>query len=137
MGWFTRLHVRSYRLTRGILGGNLVVARILLLTTMGRKSGLARTTPLRYLRHDDAYMVAASNWGKTSHPAWYYNLSANPDVEIQIMGRHMRASAEIISQGEERDRLYQRFVEADKRFEQYPKTAGGRSIPIVIFRPQR
>src|SRR5664279_749464 len=101
---FVQLHVALYRLTGGILGGNLLVARTLLLTTSGRKSGKARTTPLRYLRQGDDYLIVASNWGKPQPPAWFYNLQANPTVTIQVMGKRMSARAEIAA-GAENDAI--------------------------------
>lgn len=130
---FIQLHIALYRLTGGILGGNLVVARILLLTTIGRRSGQPRTTPLRFLPYGDSYLIAASNWGKPNPPAWFYNIGANPTVTIQVMGRRMTARAEVAPDALH-DELYPRFVAADRSFERYPVT-GGRTIPVVILRP--
>jgi deazaflavin-dependent oxidoreductase (nitroreductase family) len=132
---FLWLNINLYRLTNGIIGGHLGSASVLLLTTTGRKSGKPRTTPLRYLRHNDGYMIAASNWGKENPPAWFYNLQANPTVAFQIMGKHMTAHAEIAS-NEQHGSLYQQFIDADKRFIDYPKTAR-RTIPVILLNPQR
>ena len=131
---FIRLNIFFYRLTAGILGGHLGSATVLLLTTTGRKTGQARTVPLRYLRHADAYMIAASNWGQEKPPAWFNNLVANPTVTIQVMGKRMTARTEI-APDDQHAALYQQFMDADKRFVDYPKTAR-RTIAIVILHPQ-
>jgi deazaflavin-dependent oxidoreductase (nitroreductase family) len=130
---FIQLHIALYRLTGGALGGNLIVARILLLTTIGRRSGQPRTTPLRYLPYGEAYLIAASNWGKPNPPAWFYNIRANPVVTLQVMDRRMTARAEVAPDALH-DELYARFMAADHSFERYPVTSG-RTIPVVILRP--
>ncbi len=131
--WFIQLHITLYRLTGGILGGNLLVARILLLTTTGRKSGKPRTTPLRYLQQNDTYLIVASNWGKPQPPAWFYNVQANPNVTLQVMGKRLSAQAEIAS-GAQNDALYAKFVEADSSFDQYRRGVQ-RTIPVIILHP--
>jgi deazaflavin-dependent oxidoreductase (nitroreductase family) len=131
---FVWLNIFFYRLTGGVLGGQLGTSTVLLLTTTGRKTGKSRTVPLRYLRHADAYMIAASNWGQEKPPAWFFNLQANPIVNIQVMGKRMTARAEI-APDDQHAALYQQFMDADKRFIDYPKTAR-RTIAIVILHPQ-
>ena len=73
-----------YRLTNGTVGGKLGGRPILLLTTIGRKSGKERVTPLLYLPEGDHFIVIASNWGEANHPMWWLNLQANPRAKIQI-----------------------------------------------------
>jgi len=68
---FGRIQTLVYRLTSGKIGGEMIGANVLLLTTTGRKSGKQRTLPLMFLQHDDAYVVAASNGGSDTHPGWY------------------------------------------------------------------
>ncbi|MBZ0290167.1 MAG: nitroreductase family deazaflavin-dependent oxidoreductase [Anaerolineae bacterium] len=131
---FVRLHLFFYKLSGGVLGGRLGTSTVLLLTTTGRKSGQPRATPLRYLRHGDDYMVAASNWGQEDPPAWYKNLQANPVAHIQVMNQHFTVYAED-APDELHDELYPRFIQADFRFADYPNTAN-RVIPIVLLRPQ-
>ncbi len=115
-----QLNVALYRVSRGLIGGQIM----LLLTTTGRKSGIARTTPLRYLRDGDDYLIVASNWGGEKPPAWFYNLQANPNVSIEFKGKHFAARAEITS-GDERDTLYQKFVAADSQLQ--PLSGGRRA----------
>ena len=134
MPLFVRLNIFFYRLTGGILGGNMGGATVLLLTTTGRKTGQQRTTPLRYLRHGSDYMVVASNYGKEKPPAWFYNLQAKPTVTIQVMGKKMTARAEMASD-DQQPPLYQQFIDADPRFIEYAKTAK-RTITVVLLKPQ-
>ncbi len=132
---FIALNIFFYRLTGGILGGKMGSATVLLLTTTGRKTGQQRTTPLRYLRHDDGYMIVTSNWGQEKPPAWFYNLQANPTVNIQVMGKRMTARAEIAPDAQQ-PALYQQFINVDPRFIEYEKTAAPRIIAIVLLHPQ-
>ncbi len=132
---FVQLNIILYRLTGGILGGNMGGATVLLLTTTGRKTGKQRTTPLRYLPHDKGYMIVASNYGKEKPPAWFVNLQANPQVNFQVMDKHMTARAEIASDAQQ-PALYQKFINADPRFTEYAKTAAPRTIAIILLNPQ-
>ena len=91
---FVHFNLFLYKLTNGKLGGRLRESTVLLLTTTGRKTGQPRTTPLRYLRHENVLMVAASNWGEEEHPAWYKNLQDNPIATIQNMDQHFTVRAE-------------------------------------------
>ena len=81
-------HVRRYRETDGAVGhiwrrG----AKVLLLTTTGRRTGQPRTTPLIYENAGDGYVIVASKGGADEHPGWYRNLVADPNVEVQVLGR--------------------------------------------------
>ena len=67
---FTRLHVILYRFSVGRIGGNMSDVQILLLGSVGRKTGKRRTTPLAYIRDGDNYVVTASNGGEPHHPGW-------------------------------------------------------------------
>ena len=130
---FVQSHIAIYRLTGGALGANSGTSRTLLLTTTGRKSGQPRTTPLRYIPHGSDYLIAASNWGKSSPPAWFLNLQANPTLTIQVMNQHLTAQAQI-APDDQQDDFYQQFIAADARFIGYKQSAG-RPIPIVILHP--
>ena len=80
---FTSLHAGVYRATKGKVGGKFGAAKILLLTTTGRKSGQPRTTPLNYYSDGDRIVLIASNNGQDHDPAWYLNIVANPSVSIR------------------------------------------------------
>ena len=106
----------------------------LLLTTIGRKSGQPRTTPLLYLQDGDNVVLAASKGGMPHHPLWYLNLQANPNVEVEIGSKKTPMAARQAS-AEEKERLWPRLVEI------YPPYAGyqartDRDIPVIILTPR-
>jgi F420H(2)-dependent quinone reductase len=76
--FFTAIMVGLYRLSGGILGGNMRGFKVLLLTTTGRKSGKTRTTPLGRFDWKDGYVIVASNAGGPTNPAWFLNLKSHP-----------------------------------------------------------
>jgi deazaflavin-dependent oxidoreductase (nitroreductase family) len=131
--WFSRFHVWLYRRTEGRVLGEVMKAPILLLTTTGRKSGVARTTPLIFLRDGAELAVVASNGGSDQTPAWWLNLQQNPEGEVQIGGKRMRASARQ-ADADEHARLWPLLNGIYPEYESYQqKTA--RRIPVVLLRP--
>jgi len=105
----------------------------LLLTTKGARTGASRTVALLFLRDYENLVLIASKGGNLKHPAWYLNLSVNPDVEAFVdgeNGKYLAADAE----GEEYDRLWQKALDAYSGYEKYQKRAGERKIPIVILK---
>src|SRR5271155_5050271 len=91
---FVRTHVLLYQLTGGKLGGTMRGGKVLLLTTTGRKSGQARTVPVApYLEGDDVYVIA-SMAGAPENPAWFGNLTAKPEVDVQLGPDKWHARAE-------------------------------------------
>ena len=130
---FGRIHILIYRLTSGKIGGKMLGSNTLLLTTTGRKSGRQRTSPMMFLRQDDAYMVAASNNGKDTHPGWYWNLRSNPQATIEVMEKKMQVEAELVSEGDRRERLYQQFIELTDVYEGHQQRTD-RIIPVVLLR---
>src|SRR5262245_56133596 len=79
-------HLREYVATDGADGHLWRGVPTLLLTTAGRKTGQARRTPLIYGEDAGRYLLVASKGGSPDHPAWYYNLAADPNVLVQIKG---------------------------------------------------
>jgi deazaflavin-dependent oxidoreductase (nitroreductase family) len=122
-----------YRRSGGKIGGSMQGLRVLLLTTTGRKSGQARVTPLGYFEHGGAYVVIASNAGADTHPAWYHNLRAQPQVRLQVQDRQLTALAEP-APAELRQRLWADLVQRSPAYRQY-ETRTARTIPIVLLRP--
>ena len=107
----------------------------LLLTTTGRKSGERYLFPLFYGRAgDNSYFVIASKGGAPEHPGWYRNLSANPEVDVQVGTAKIRARARTAS-GEERARLWDQAVGIWPPFADYQRKAGTREIPVVVLDP--
>jgi deazaflavin-dependent oxidoreductase (nitroreductase family) len=128
---FSALNRTVYRASGGRIGGRLRGAPILLLTTTGRVSGKRRTKPLLYLVDGADLVVAASYGGLPRHPAWYLNLVANPDVEVEI-GRKRRRLRARTATPEERVRLWPRLVELFASYEAYQRKTT-REIPVVVL----
>jgi len=128
------LHTKLYRLTGGKLGGTLVKAPVLLLTTTGRKSGRPRTSPLLYAQAvDNGYMVIASKGGAPQHPLWYLNLQANPLAAVTI-GRETRQVRARTAEGEERERLWRSLADLYPGYDKYAEKTS-RRIPVVVLEP--
>ncbi|MGH2486808.1 MAG: nitroreductase/quinone reductase family protein [Ktedonobacterales bacterium] len=100
-----RLAVGMYRLTGGAVGGKLGPNNVLLLTTTGRRSGVPHTVPVSYFQDGEIIMLVASNGGADRHPAWYLNITAHPQVEIQIK-RQRRSVTATVASPEERERNF-------------------------------
>jgi deazaflavin-dependent oxidoreductase (nitroreductase family) len=104
----------------------------ILLTTVGRKSGRERTTPVKvFLNQDDRVIVVAGNGGRAPNPAWYLNLVAEPRVRIEDARETYIAVATVLG-GEERDELWEVIQERNPGLVGYLAGAG-REIPIVAF----
>lgn len=127
----TKAHVWLYRRSGGRLGGKVGGRPLLLLTTTGRHSRKRRTAPLMFLQDGEALLVAASAGGSPNHPGWYFNLEADPDVEVQI-GRDVRKMRARITHRAERDEEYRRFIETSKGFAKYEQKTD-RVIPVVAL----
>src|SRR3970282_2131153 len=102
-----RLHRWLYRRSGGRVGGRLVGMPVLLLVTVGRRSGRAHTTALTYLPYGPDTVVIASNGGAQNHPDWFLNLRAHPEVEVDLGRRHLRMHAQEPA-GPERGALWAR-----------------------------
>jgi len=127
-------HVRQYRETDGEVGYIWNGAPILLLTTTGRRSGEQKTSALIFGRDGDDYLIVGSMGGAPKHPSWYLNLSANPDVEIQVRGDRIPAVARTASD-DEKARLWQIMTEVWPNYDVY-QTRTDRSIPVVVISPK-
>jgi deazaflavin-dependent oxidoreductase (nitroreductase family) len=104
---------------------------LLLLTTVGRRSGKHWTSPMMYVDAEDRYLVIASNNGATSDPDWYRNLLADPSVTVEVPGQEFRARAMPLS-GDEYDREWARIQEKYPFFTEHQQRAG-RKIPVVAL----
>ncbi len=130
---FARIHIALYRLTRGMVGHRLGPARILLLTTIGFKSGQQRTTPISYFADGEAYILVASNYGAATDPIWLRNLRRHPRTTIQVKARIMTIDAEEAG-GTERERLATIAMRLNPTFQRYQQQTA-RAIPLVVLRP--
>lgn len=129
-----KAHSSVYRATGGKFVGTMGDGRpILLLNTIGRKSGEKRTHPLLYLADGEDMVIVASAGGAPRHPAWYWNLKANPETMVEVGDREVRVRAEEASP-EERARLWPRLVEMYSGYGNYQKKTD-REIPVVVLHP--
>jgi deazaflavin-dependent oxidoreductase (nitroreductase family) len=128
---FGQEHVKRYRETDGNEGHDWQGTTVLILTTTGRKSGKQRSTPLIYGRDGDDYLVVASKGGAPEHPAWYLNLTDDPDVEVQVWGERFPARARTAT-SEEKQRLWQTMVERWPAYAEYQRRTA-RDIPVVVM----
>jgi deazaflavin-dependent oxidoreductase (nitroreductase family) len=126
------LQIAVFRLTKGAAMSFMRGMPVLILNTVGRKSGKARTTPVMYLRDGENYVIIASNNGRDQHPGWYYNLVASPDVAIEIPGKVLEVSATIASP-ENHSRLWPELVAQAPFFDAY-RAGTSRSIPMMILK---
>src|SRR2546421_8370169 len=124
-------HVRVYRETEGKRGYLWRGAPILLLTTVGRRSGEPRTMPLIHRTDGDRFVVVASKGGWKDNPLWYENLRADPDVTIEVKGETIPVRAST-AEGEERARLWSLMTEVWPDYDSYQERAE-REIPIVVL----
>jgi deazaflavin-dependent oxidoreductase (nitroreductase family) len=128
---FNQALIREFRANGGTLSGRLANSHILLLTTVGAKSGLERTTPLGYGMDGDRFVVVAANAGAPRHPDWYLNLVAQPDVTVEVGSERFTARAST-AEGAEREDLIARQADIVPWLPaQQEKTS--REIPIVVL----
>lgn len=129
---FNQQVIDEFRANKGRVGGYFEGARLILLTTTGARTGRPHTTPVGYLPDGaDRILVIASAGGAPSHPAWYHNLLANPQVTIESGAFTYEARAAVLD-GEERDRAFARAVEADPGWAEYQDKTR-RVIPVVAL----
>ena len=136
---WAREHVERYRASGGEDGhiwtgfDGQGLFPCLLLTTTGRSSGKARTTPLIYGRDGESYVVIGSQGGRPKHPNWYLNLQSDPAVEVQVKDDVFTAEARTADAGE-RARLWPMMAEIYPPYDDYQEKAGGqREIPVIIL----
>jgi F420H(2)-dependent quinone reductase len=107
--------------------------RVIMMTNKGAKTGKLRKTPLMRVEHDGKYAVVASQGGAPTHPFWYYNLVANPLVELQDGPAKQDMTAREL-RGEERAQWWERAVAAYPDYADY-QTKTDRQIPVFVLEP--
>ena len=127
------VHAGMYRATGGKLFGRMGKSPILLLNTVGRRTGRKRTSPLLYVVDGEDFVVIASKGGAATHPAWYLNLRANPEATVEIGDREVQVEAEV-ADPEEKARLWHKMVEMYPTYDDYQRKTE-REIPLLILRP--
>ncbi|MGH2831893.1 MAG: nitroreductase family deazaflavin-dependent oxidoreductase [Solirubrobacteraceae bacterium] len=129
-----RLNVPIYRLSRGRLMNKVGAGPVLLLTSIGRRSGQPRTAPVLYLADGERLVVVSSNGGNHNAPGWSYNLKANPDAEVQIRGERRLVRARV-AEGPEREEVWRAMNELYAGFEDY-ETNVSREISVFVLEPR-
>ena len=129
-----KVHRFLLRATGGRLGSRLGNLKVLLLETTGNKSGQPRSVGLSHLEQDGRYFVVASFAGEDRDPAWAKNLRAEPKASVTVAGRSFPVVARIL-EGDEREAMFGRFVEADPAYGEYTQRTT-REIPVFELRPK-
>jgi deazaflavin-dependent oxidoreductase (nitroreductase family) len=130
---FYRMHAWVYRKSRGRIGHRSPAGPMLLMTTIGRKSGKPRTPPLLYMPDGEAFVVVGSNGGRNNPPAWVLNVTANPDVELLVGRRTIRATGRVLNE-DERATLWPRLLEHYPSWGNYQELTD-RTIRVVALQP--
>lgn len=128
---FNATIVAEFRANHGKVGGNFEGAPLLLLHSRGARTGAERVSPMMYLRDGDRYLVFASKGGADVHPAWYHNLVAHPDAEIEV-GDDTIAVQAVELKGAERDEKYAQQAALYPGFAAY-EAKTSRIIPVVAL----
>jgi len=119
---------------RASIGSLAIGLPVVTLTTTGAKSGLPRSVPLVALPDGDHFILIASNWGQSHHPAWYHNLVAQPHVQVLHDGQTLNYMAQVTT-SPEYEVCWGKAVKAYPGYAAYKTRAGGRKIPIMILSP--
>jgi deazaflavin-dependent oxidoreductase (nitroreductase family) len=130
---FSRDQVERYERSGGTEGSDNQGKPVIVLTSVGAKTGKLRKTPLMRVEHEGEYAVVASLGGAPKHPVWYYNLTANPHVELQDGPVKKDYQAREV-QGAERDTWWERAVAAYPDYAEY-QTNTSRTIPVFVLTP--
>ena len=131
MSDFNTAIIEEFRANKGKVGGPFAGANLLLLHTKGAKSGLERINPMMYFVDGDRYVVIASKSGADTHPDWYINLLANPELHVELGTEQFPAIASVPSEPE-RTKLYEKMESISSGFTEY-KHKTSRTIPVVIL----
>lgn len=132
---FNQQIIDEFRSNAGVVGGPFAGAPLLLLHTVGRKTGKERINPLAYQKVDGGWAVFASFAGAPTNPAWYDNLMARADATVEIGTDTLTVSVREAT-GDERARIWDRQKEVMPGFAEYEEKAGSRIIPVVVLEPR-
>lgn len=132
--WFMAINAFLIRITRGRIGSQLGTQTILILNTVGRKSGQPRSIPIAYFFYEGKYLVVESNWGRDNHADWYFNLLSQPQASIEVKGKTINVNSRF-AEGEEYTRLWDYVTKKHAPYLDYQKMTS-RKLPIAIFEPR-
>ena len=131
LGDYNAQNIAEFRKNHGKVGGYFKGASLLLLNTIGRRSGKLHVTPVMYLKDGERLLVFASKGGADTNPDWYFNLKAHPDFQIEIGDEMVEVHAEEVTRSE-RDALYNRQADLYPRFGDYQRKTK-RIIPVIAL----
>lgn len=131
---FNTRNIEEFRANHGRLGGNFEGAPVLLLHSVGAKSGEERVSPMMYMADGDRYLVFASAAGADRNPAWYWNLTAHPDVSIEVGDQQLDVRAVELT-GADRDVKYAEQAKRYPGFADYQRKTT-RTIPVIALIPK-
>lgn len=123
--------IKEFRANNGKVGGNFAEMPLILLHTIGAKSGEERINPVAYTMDGDRLVIIASKGGAPTHPDWYYNIAANPSVTVELGTEQFEAQAAITDEPE-RTRLYRQMAAIRPNFAEYEKKTT-RKIPVIVL----
>jgi deazaflavin-dependent oxidoreductase (nitroreductase family) len=130
-GDYNARNIEEFRRNHGKVGGYFEGAPLLLIHTFGRRTGIHRVNPVMYLREGDRYLVFASKGGADTHPDWFLNLMAHPDVQAEVGDDTIDVHAVEVTGGE-RDTLYERQAALYPQFAEYQRRTK-RIIPVIAL----
>jgi deazaflavin-dependent oxidoreductase (nitroreductase family) len=125
--------IEEFRANDGRVGGRLEGIDLVLVTHTGARTGRALTTPLGHVVDGDDLVVVAANRGSATHPSWYHNMVANPDVTVEV-GAVTYAAKAVVATGDERARLWDKIAAVKPFLLDFQEKAGSRAIPLVVLR---
>ncbi|MCG5220041.1 nitroreductase family deazaflavin-dependent oxidoreductase [Streptosporangium sp. KLBMP 9127] len=131
---FGEEHVKRYQETDGEEGHDWNGTVTLILTTTGRKTGKRRNSPLIYQKYGDDYLVVASKGGDDAPPLWYLNLTADPEVQVQVKGDRFTARARTATPEEKAD-MWRTMTAVWPDYDDYQRKTA-REIPVVVLERQ-
>jgi deazaflavin-dependent oxidoreductase (nitroreductase family) len=123
--------IEEFRANEGKVGGHFAGKDMILLHTTGAKSGLERVNPMVYFMDNNRYVVIASKGGADTHPDWYYNLLAHPEVSAEVGTEQFPVTAAVPSEPE-RTALYEKMESINPGFTEY-KHKTSRIIPVITL----
>jgi len=130
--WFSKLHAKVYLASGGRIGHKLWHPMVLM-HTIGARTGTVRTVPVQYYPLDDnGIIILASNNGQPKPPAWWFNIKANPEIDIQVGREKRRVCAEVVSV-DRRQRLWPQIRAMNDNVDNYVEKSG-REIPVILLR---
>lgn len=130
---FNQSIIKEFRENGGKVGGPFEGATLLILTTVGAKSGKTRENPLAYIKDGDDYIIIASWAGAPTNPPWYYNLLAYPEVTVEAGTERFTAKAQVLEEPK-RSELYAKMEKMMPPFTEY-RNKTSRKIPVIALTP--